>query len=188
MTTLRAEFKKDWAVLPNLFTEARLVLSPLAAILFLCGPKTLYVAAMTAFFIVAATDKIDGYLARRLNKVTVLGTMLDPIVDKILVVTTLVALSIVYPLVWVPTLIIFTREISVFLLLLRVRRRGEKIAVIYSGKVKTVVQSAAVFLLFMPLSGVGQQLVWAVVGAAVALTLTSWIDYLNAYRDAKGKE
>ena len=180
-TTLRAEFSKDWAGLPNLITEARLVLSPVAAILYLVNPDKLYWIAMLVFIFVASTDKIDGYLARRLNMVTLLGKALDPIVDKMLVVTTLVALSIVQPLVWIPTAIIFARELSVFLMLKRVRKHGRVIGTVYSGKVKMVVQCTAIAFLFMPFTGVWGQVTWAVVGASVALTLTSWGDYLRAY-------
>jgi len=180
-TTLRAEFKKDWAVLPNLITEARLIFSPVAAILYLVNPDKLYWVAMLVFVVVAATDKIDGYLARRLDMCTLLGKALDPIVDKALVVTTLVALSIVQPLVWIPTAIIFAREISVFLMLKRVRKHGRIIETVYSGKVKMVVQCTAIAFLFMSFSGTWGQVTWAWVGASVALTITSWGDYLRAY-------
>jgi len=180
-TTLRAEFVKDWAVLPNLITEARLILSPVAAILYLLNPDDWYWIAMIVFIVVAATDKIDGYLARRLDMMTLLGKAMDPIVDKVLVVTTLVALSIVNPIVWVPTIIIFAREISVFMMLKRVRKSGRVIGTVYSGKVKMVVQCTAIAFLFMPFTGIWEQVTWAVVGASVALTITSWGDYLREY-------
>ena len=180
-TTLRKEFVKDWAVLPNLITEARLILSPVAAVLYLLNPDEWYLIAMLVFVAVAATDKVDGYLARRLDKMTLLGKAMDPIVDKLLVVTTLVALSIVNPIVWVPTVIIFAREISVFLLLKRVRKHGRVISTVYSGKVKMVVQCTAIAFLFMPFTGIWEQVTWAWVGASVALTITSWGDYLSAY-------
>ena len=180
-TTLRAEFVKDWSVLPNLITEARLILSPLAAILYLINPDKLYWIAMIVFVVVATTDKVDGYLARRLDMITLLGKAMDPIVDKLLVGATLVALCIVNPLVWIPTLIIIAREISVFMMLMRVRKHGKVIGTVYSGKVKMVVQCTAIALLFMPFTGVWQLFTWSVVGASVALTLTSWGDYLRAY-------
>lgn len=180
-TTLRTEFRKDWSVPSNIITEIRLVLSPLAAILYLINPNKLYWIALIVFALVSATDKIDGYLARRFNMVTLLGKALDPIVDKILVVMTLLALSIVHPLVLVPTVIIFAREMSVFLMLKRVRNHGRIIGTIYSGKVKMVVQCIAITLLFLPLRGSWELLVWAIVGGSVALTLTSWGDYLKAY-------
>jgi len=180
-TTLRAEFVKDWAGLPNLITEARLILSPIAAILYLINPEKFYWVAMLVFVVVAATDKIDGYLARKLDMVTLLGKALDPIVDKVLVVSTLLALSIVQPLVWIPTVIIFAREVSVFLMLKRVRKHGRVIGTVYSGKVKMVVQCTAIAFLFMPFTGIWEQVTWAWVGASVALTITSWGDYLRAY-------
>jgi len=180
-TTLWAELKKDWKVLPNLITLVRLIFSPLPAILYLYNPEELYWVAMLVFVVVATTDKIDGYLARRLDKVTLLGQALDPIVDKVLVLTTLIALSIVNPFVVIPTLIIAAREISVFLLLKRVRKHGRDIGTIYSGKVKMVVQCTAIAFLFMPFTGIWEQVTWAWVGASVALTITSWGDYLRAY-------
>jgi CDP-diacylglycerol--glycerol-3-phosphate 3-phosphatidyltransferase len=182
-TTLGSEFVKDWAVLPNLITEARLILSPLAAVLYLINPDKLYWVAMLVFVVVAATDKIDGYLARRLDMVTLLGKAIDPIVDKVLVGLTLLALCIVNPLVLIPTVIIIARETSVFLMLKRVRKHGRVIGTVYSGKVKMVVQCTAIALLFMPFTGVWQLFTWSVVGASVALTLTSWGDYLREYNN-----
>ncbi|MEI7996111.1 MAG: CDP-alcohol phosphatidyltransferase family protein [Methylococcaceae bacterium] len=180
-TTLRAEFRKDWAVLPNLITEARLFLSPIAAIIYLINPDKYYLIAMIVFVVVATTDKIDGYLARRLDMCTLLGKALDPIVDKVLVGATLVSLSIVTPMVWVPTILIVTREISVFLMLKRVRQHGRVIATVYSGKVKMVVQCFAIAFLFMPFTGTWERVTWSLVGASVSLTMTSWMDYLRAY-------
>lgn len=177
-TSLRAEFAKDWAVLPNLITEVRLVCSPVAAILILLGE---WRWAFVLFVLISATDKIDGYIARKYNLVTLLGTALDPIVDKVLVGTTLIALSVVQPLVLVPTIIISIREMSVFLMLKRVRRAGRDIGTIYSGKVKMVVQCVAIAMLILPFHGAWQMLTWSVVGASVVLTLTSWSDYLKAY-------
>jgi CDP-diacylglycerol--glycerol-3-phosphate 3-phosphatidyltransferase len=183
-TTFRAEFTKDWSRWPNVVTEVRFVLSPIAAILFLFGN---WQWAFGIFVIVSATDKLDGWMARRVDKktgnnnVTLLGKALDPIVDKILVVMTLLALSIIHPLVLVPTVIIFARELSVFLMLKRVRAHGRVIGTVYSGKIKMVVQCIAIALLFLPLRGSWELLVWAIVGGSVALTLTSWGDYLKAY-------
>lgn len=195
-TTLCAEFAKDWSRWPNLVTEARLIGSPfpLVILLFWGAMGSHYVAAMLVFILVASTDKLDGWMARRVDKktgknnVTLLGKALDPIVDKILVVMTLLALSIVHPLVLVPMAIIFARELSVFLMLKRVRKHGRVIGTVYSGKVKMVVQCVAIALLFLPLRGTWELLVWAVVGGSVALTITSWGDYLKAYNTHQVKK
>lgn len=183
-TTLLAEFVKDWSRWPNIVTEARLVLSPVAAILFLSGN---WQWALGVFILVASTDKLDGWMARRVDKktgkdnVTLLGKALDPIVDKVLVVLTLLAVCWVHPLVLVPTVIIFARELSVFLMLRRVRKHGRIIGTVYSGKVKMTVQCVAIAMLIVPFHGSWLLITWTVVGGSVALTITSWGDYLKAY-------
>lgn len=182
------EFKKDWRVAPNLITEARLIISPFPAMIYLYDPDRLYLAAMLLFVFVAATDNIDGRVARKWNLITKLGAFLDPTVDKILVVTTLVALSIVQPLVWVPTVIITVRELYVFFFLRRAKNRGQEVAVVRSGKVKMFVQCFAIAMLFLPQSGIWQLLTWTVVLLAIVLTVTSWIDYIKAFSNAKRRQ
>lgn len=183
--TFVQELRADWAVLPNLFTEVRGVLSPLPCLLLLVSHGELWQYAMATFVLVVLTDKADGWLARSRNEVTRLGTILDPIVDKLLVGLTLIALSIIHPLVWWPTLVILVREVAVAGFLARARKLGKNIAVIKSGKVKTVLQAVAITLIFPPLSDGWRLFAWAVVGAAVALTLTSGYDYYKAFREAE---
>ena len=181
------EFKRDWRVAPNLITEARLILSPLPAVLYLFNPNKYYLIAMLLFVFVAATDNIDGRVARKWNLITKLGIFLDPAVDKILVVTTLVALSIVQPTVWIPTVIIVIREFYVFLLLRRAKNRGQEVEVVTSGKVKMFLQCIAIAMLFLPQCGVWQWLTWSAMFIALLLTITSWADYIKAFSNANAK-
>ena len=183
------ELWKDWAVLPNLVTEARIILSVLTPfILIWPGSKDLWPWAMTAFIVAALSDKVDGYLARRLNMITPLGTILDPTVDKVLSTITMVSLSVVNPLVWVPTVIIGIREYLVAALLKRARDRGQNPRVITSGKAKMVLQCVAITLLFIPATGNWQHIIWSITGGAVTLTITSGIDYLYAFREAANRK
>ena len=185
------EFRKHWAKLPNFFTEGRGVFSLAAAYLLARGH---WEWALIVFILVASTDKIDGWLARRVNKktgknnVTLLGAFLDALVDKIFIVATLVAESIVDPLMLVVTAIVAFREVYVFLFLRRANRRGRDVAVVYSGKVKMVVQCVAIGFKMLPLTGYWRDVQWAFIGVMLTLTYTSWLDYQKAFRDAKRKE
>ncbi|WP_454050397.1 CDP-diacylglycerol--glycerol-3-phosphate 3-phosphatidyltransferase [Cellulomonas sp. Marseille-Q8402] len=133
------------------------------------------------FALAAATDRLDGYLARRLGLVTDLGKLLDPIADKALIGTALVGLSIVGDLSWWVTAAILVREIGItvmrfFLLkyLVLPASRG--------GKIKTVLQSIAVGAFLLPLDHLPT---WTLVvasvlmGVAVVVTLVTGLDYVR---------
>ncbi|MEM6467905.1 MAG: CDP-alcohol phosphatidyltransferase family protein, partial [Pseudomonadota bacterium] len=82
--------------LPNILTTGRLLAAPAFALVFLVLPRPLAdMVALVLFVLAAATDFLDGYLARRLNQESAFGRMLDPIADKAMVV---IALSVVLAL------------------------------------------------------------------------------------------
>ena len=100
--------------LPNLITGSRFLLSGFLMVLLLLEqtPRTALIA-FWVFVVAAGSDWIDGYFARRYKSVTVLGKLMDPLADKVLVTTALVMLI---PTGWVPAwlaLIILCREIVV---------------------------------------------------------------------------
>jgi CDP-diacylglycerol--glycerol-3-phosphate 3-phosphatidyltransferase len=192
MSSLRQEFKKDWAGLPNLVTEGRIIGAPVSITLYLYSWGHWYLAAMIVFIVVALTDKLDGYLAKRKDKnghkhQTELGTRLDPIADKLLVGGALVALSIIHPWDWVPTAIILAREVDVSMMRRYAHAHDQKIPVTGVARVKTVVQCTAIALLFPPVHGRSLFLVWVVVAAAIVLTVVTWVDYKRAFRRLFGK-
>ncbi|HUC96104.1 MAG TPA: CDP-alcohol phosphatidyltransferase family protein [Candidatus Saccharimonadales bacterium] len=191
MSSLKQEFKKDWAGLPNLVTEGRILGAPVSIALYLCS-EGLWLAAMIVFSAVALTDKLDGYLAKRKDKNghthrTELGTRLDPIADKLLVGGTLVAQSIKHPWNWIPTVIILAREVDVTMMRRYAHARDQKIPVTGVARFKTVVQCIAIALLFLPVHGWDLFFVWAVVVAAIVLTMLTWFNYMGAFRRLFGK-
>jgi len=193
MASFMQEFKKDWKVPPNLLTEARLIFSftPSLLIIGLVMPNSPYrlIVAAVVFAIVAATDKLDGWWARRFDMVTRLGTILDPVVDKFLVGFTLIALSVINPCVILPTVVILIREIYVAAMQAHARKLNHDVNVITSGKIKMVAQCVAITLLILPTFYDWQtQMTWLIVGVAVALTVTSGLDYRRVFSEAqKGK-
>jgi CDP-diacylglycerol---glycerol-3-phosphate 3-phosphatidyltransferase len=78
--------------LPNVLTLTRILLIPVFVMLFVSPTPDRSLAAAVVFVIAAVTDLLDGYLARRRGQVTKLGRLLDPIADKLLVLSALIVL------------------------------------------------------------------------------------------------
>lgn len=174
------QFKIDGGKISNRLTMARLIASPLPGILLLFGFRWL---AFCLFIIVALTDKLDGYLARKLNQVTQLGEVLDPMVDKALIVFTIISIIMVYPGLLLPVLAILVCEISVSWLAFRATHRSMDVSVTKFGKVKMFYQCVAIAFLFLPINTDFNFQYWAIVIAAamniVSLWLYVWVLYLK---------
>jgi CDP-diacylglycerol--glycerol-3-phosphate 3-phosphatidyltransferase len=164
----------------NVLTVSRLVLVPvfLLALFADGGQHTGWRLAATAVFAVASiTDHLDGNLARSRNLVTDFGKIADPIADKALTGAALVGLSALGQLPWWVTIVIAVREIGVTLLRFWVLRFGV-IPASRGGKAKTLTQIVAIGLYLLPLPGWSDPVRWVVMGAAVALTVVTGVDYV----------
>ena len=150
---------------PNKLTIFRILLVPLMVIIFLVGTNIpgevlgvpMYAIILDIIFIIGSiTDKIDGYLARKNNQVTTFGKFLDPIADKILVISAMIILVEMGIIgAWIP-IIIITREFAVSgYRLIAVEKNGNVIAANKWGKIKTVTQMIAVILAFLDKFGFG---------------------------------
>lgn len=168
----------------NVVTVLRIAVVPFFAWALLVDDGqdvTWRLVATGMFVLAAATDRLDGYLARRLGLVTDLGKLLDPIADKALIGAGLIGLSIIGDLSWWVTAAILVRELGItvmrfFLLryLVLPASRG--------GKIKTVLQSVALGVYLLPLSHLPA---WVTVvasvlmGVAVVVTLVTGLDYVR---------
>ncbi|HEY9761814.1 MAG TPA: CDP-diacylglycerol--glycerol-3-phosphate 3-phosphatidyltransferase [Trichocoleus sp.] len=165
--------------LPTWITVSRLVSVPL--VLYLLQEPTRQDRWITAaiFLVAAGTDWLDGYLARRLNQVTELGKFLDPLVDKLLVLAPLMALVELGQVPAWGVFLILARELTIagWRVSPSLQQAGVPGANFW-GKLKTVVQIAAITLLIAPLGMnwvlSAQILFWS----AVALTWISGAIYL----------
>jgi len=170
--------------LPNGVTILRILAIPLIiALLFYVGRGYQLVTAML-FLGAAVTDTFDGYLARRRGMVTTLGKFLDPLADKLLIVTALIALipSREIP-VWM-VIIIVGREIAVTGLRGIAVSQDLVISASNLGKYKTVFEVASIFFLildgsyfFLNFRPIGMVFLWVALGIAVI----SGVDYFNKY-------
>jgi len=137
--------------------------------------------AFLIFCLAALTDAVDGRLARRMGLVTRLGTFLDPLADKLLVMGTLIPLQALGLVpAWV-VVVVVARELAVTNLRAIASARGYSVGASVSGKVKTIFQtlSAAGLLLLLAVPALPLALlVYSLLSAAVALTVFSGVDYL----------
>lgn len=177
------EFKKDWDKLPNIVTEIRLLFCLLPGMLLLIDSENLMIriSAMIILLIIATTDALDGYLARKLDQITELGKILDPLVDKVLAATTLIALSFISNLAFALLIFSVVRAVSLGIRLAAIKRAGGTFAVVYSGKVNTVLLTITMALLFLPQAEIIQTLSIVALTATVLTSLMSWIEYLTKY-------
>jgi CDP-diacylglycerol--glycerol-3-phosphate 3-phosphatidyltransferase len=137
--------------------------------------------AFLIFCLAALSDAVDGRLARRMGQVTRLGTFLDPLADKLLVIGTLIPLQALGLVpAWI-LVVIVARELAVTNLRAIASARGYSVGASASGKVKTIFQTcaAAGLLLLLAIPSLPlAYLAYSLLGAAVALTIFSGVDYL----------
>lgn len=170
---------------------------PLVVFLFYLQTAWSKPAAAWVFILAAITDSLDGYLARRLKQTSALGAFLDPVADKLMVVTALILVVSEKPallrpfsfnpdlLIAVTATVIVGREITISALrewMAELGARG-KVAVSSLGKLKTISQMTGLSLMLyrndlfgLPIFELGV----ACLMAAAALTLWSMIAYLKA--------
>ena len=143
--------------LPNKLTIFRIILVPIMVIVsffdipgsFLGIPTTMWILNLI-FIIASITDKLDGYLARKNNQVTTFGKFLDPIADKILVVTAMILLVEMGRLpAWIPIIVIFREFVVSGYRLIAVQSEGKVIAANIWGKLKTVTQMLGIICMFL---------------------------------------
>lgn len=143
--------------LANKLTIFRIILVPVMIIVtffnipgeFLGIPTTAWILNII-FIIASITDKLDGYIARSRNQITTFGKFLDPIADKILVITAMIILVEMGKVpAWIPTIIVFREFIVSGYRLVAVEKGGKVIAASIWGKLKTVTQMIAIILAFI---------------------------------------
>jgi CDP-diacylglycerol--glycerol-3-phosphate 3-phosphatidyltransferase len=172
----------NWA---NAFTFLRVALVPPFAWLLLVRDPSEPAWAAAVFAFAAATDGFDGYVARRWDLVSGFGQFLDPLADKLLVGTALIALALDGRLPWWAVGVILFREFAVGVgLRIWLARRGRALPASRTAKIKTGVQIVAVLLLTM--LSPGHALALAVLYAAVALTAISALSYLSDLTRGRG--
>ena len=174
---------------PNFITLSRLVLSLVLFAMISLGSS--WIAAAIMFLVAAATDALDGFIARKYGLVTTLGRILDPFADKIIICGSFLFL-VAQPNsginAWM-ALIVFGREMFVTSLRAFLEQHGRDFSAIWSGKIKMVLQCLAVIGSLLSMDTQFAQ--WpqfiaardVVLWSAVAVTIYSGVEYTyRAYR------
>lgn len=171
--------------LPNQLTVARLAL---AIVLFFLIAWKYYTASMVVFLVAAGTDWLDGYFARKYGLVTVLGRILDPFADKVIICGTYIFLCAIPDSgihAWM-AVVIMGRELLVTALRSFLEQQGADFSASMSGKLKMVLQcaAAAISLFCLAYASPGppptmQTLLLVSVWGALLLTVYSGVEYVR---------
>jgi CDP-diacylglycerol--glycerol-3-phosphate 3-phosphatidyltransferase len=172
--------------LPNLLTVSRILLIPVFVVLFITPTPLRSLAAAVVFVVAAVTDIVDGYLARRRSEITKLGKLLDPIADKLLVLSGLILLVQFDRIPALVAIVIIAREVAVTGIRAIAATEGIVLAAETIGKWKMVMQVISIVMLI--LEGSVQTLAWPlhVIGLgllylALVLALVSGGQYLMSF-------
>jgi len=165
--------------IPNAVTLFRILLIPVFCILVTNHSRDIQTIAMMVFILAALTDWFDGYYARKTKQVTNLGKLLDPLADKLLITTALIALC-----AWtnngIPRIpewsvvVILSREFLITGLRGMLADKGQILPASKWGKVKTLSQ---IFAIILFLAYFDDLAIW-VYYLAVAITVFSGLDYI----------
>lgn len=186
--------------LPNKITLVRICMIPVFVLMFFLENVPFnYGIAAILFLVLALTDALDGYIARKYNLITNLGKFLDPIADKVLVSVAMILLialksqlfsqfgavqTAIYIITTVSSCVILARELIISAFRQIAASNGVVLAADKLGKYKTVAQDAALFMLLLAadiVGTVGVVLAWVGFGLfmlATVLTVWSGIAYV----------
>jgi len=170
-------------ITPNTLTLTRILLIPTGVYtLFYDGGDnaTFQLISYAIFFTLGMTDIVDGRWARHSNRITPLGTFLDPVADKALIGAAMISLSILDRFPWWITILILTREIGITLFRLIVIKNGV-IPASKGGKIKTFTQNFGVGFFILPLPSSLDWFKYGFISIAIVLTVTSAYDYLRSW-------
>jgi cardiolipin synthase (CMP-forming) len=131
--------------IPNTLTVLRIVLVPIIVILLIQGQFT---KALVCFIIAGVTDGLDGMLARVLNQTTVVGAYLDPLADKVLVISMYATLAVIGIIPGWLAVIVISRDFIILggILVLTLMSVNMEIKPSYVSKINTMLQLATIFL------------------------------------------
>lgn len=194
----KSSLRADALNLPNLLTMARVALIPIVLWLLYDGTPEAGFWAAVVYIVAAVTDFLDGWLARRMGLVSILGKFLDPLADKLMVMSSLVFLAWMgrIPLWGVAIVILMEgRELAITSFRVIAMSEGVVMQAGSGGKEKTALQMVAILMLivyhpyetdFFLFSGMAD---WGMIGlvllaVSAVLSLLSGGEYIKVFVDA----
>ena len=162
--------------LANKLTMLRVVMIPAFVIVLYADFEGCRYVALALFAIASYTDFLDGYIARSRNLVTDFGKFMDPLADKVLVMTAmLMFVSWGQMPAWVLA-VVLARELAVSGLRMIAATEGKVIAAAWSGKVKTASTMVCIILMLLPIPPVLNTVCWGII---LVTTVYSGVEYFT---------
>lgn len=164
----------------NKLTMLRVVLIPIYLVIWHIDFAYNNIVALIIFILASVTDFIDGYVARHYNQITDFGKFMDPLADKVLVLTSMICFCAMGRFPAWALVIVMAREFAVSGLRMVAVDNGRVIAAGWSGKVKTFATMVCLCIMHLP---VWNWLMWVCVIVIAAATLYSGIEYFVKNKD-----
>jgi len=164
----------------NKLTMLRVVLIPIYLVIWHIDFAYNNIVALIIFVLASVTDFIDGYVARHYNQITDFGKFMDPLADKVLVLTSMICFCAMGRFPAWALVIVMAREFAVSGLRMVAVDNGRVIAAGWSGKVKTFATMVCLCIMHLP---VWNWLMWVCVIVIAATTLYSGIEYFVKNKD-----
>lgn len=164
----------------NKLTLLRVILIPVYLIIWHLDFAYNNIVALIIFILASVTDFIDGYVARHYNQVTDFGKFMDPLADKVLVLTSMICFCSMGRFPAWALVIVMAREFAVSGLRMVAVDNGRVIAAGWSGKVKTFATMVCLCIMHLP---VWEWLMWVCVIVIAVTTLYSGIEYFVKNKD-----
>ena len=168
--------------IPNIITLIRIFLIPIILYLLFSENPNIVLIAGLLFIVSSVSDYFDGYLARTLNQSSKLGTLLDPIADKLLIASVIVVLvdtGVITNIHVVPAIIILLREIAISGLREFLAKLNTDMPVSKLAKYKTTFQMVSLSILIISLGFELNDLLWNI--GLVTLWIAAMITLLSGY-------
>ena len=169
--------EKIWNV-PNVLTMIRLLLLPVYWVVFMKGHM---IAALCIFLVASITDFLDGRIARKYNLITNFGKLMDPVADKLMVLSVMLGFVIKRVVPWVAMAIVLVKEGIMLVGGMLMLKRGYVVYAEMIGKVAQVAMLLALILCFFApqFDALGVPVHLIVLWCAVGLTLLALIFYVR---------
>ena len=184
---VRKLFSHVWTI-PNVLTMIRLLLVPVFVVVYFRTSAEPKYAALAIFAAASLTDMLDGYLARKLNQISDLGKLLDPLADKLMVLSALVCQAVTGVFPWAAVIVVACKELVMVLGGLFMLSRD---VVVYSNIVGKAAQVCFILSLILsffhvPLAEWGTRLdlilLWITVGLAILAMVVYAAEYLRSLK------
>ncbi len=149
LVLMRSAVQEGNINLPNVLTLVRILMIPVFVVLMMAPDPDRSLSAAVIFVVAAMTDLLDGYVARKTGQITKLGRLLDPIADKLLVLSALILLVQLDRVTALVAILIIAREVAVTGIRAIAATEGMIISAEVTGKYKMALQVIAIVLLIL---------------------------------------